>query len=246
MSDFHALNEAPKPSPHSPELYIAITIAILAHVLILLNFPDQGPAKADKPEATIETTSFTLNLQRPSPKPVPVAPATPAPAETQPKPESKPEQVRKKAEKKSAAAPARTPQKPPEVQETRTQNTESEQAPAEAIEELVDQEYPPALSPWINDIENRYLAELRDAILDQRRYPQRARRLMQEGTVTISFLLLANGEIKEVSLEKSSGHRLLDNAAIQSLKRLKKFKPIPEELQRESWGMSIGLKFRLR
>ncbi len=240
MSDFNAINDASRPSSHSPELYIAIAIAVLAHGLVLLNFLDEGPATADKVQATIETTSFTLNLQKPSPKATPVPPRTTPPAET------KPEPVRKKVEKKAAPAPDKTPQEAPEVKETQVSNTKSEQPPAESVEEAEAQDYPPALSPWINDIENRYLAELRDAILDQRRYPQRARRLMQEGTVTISFLLLANGEIKEVSLEKSSGHRLLDNAAINSLKRLKKFKPIPEELQREDWGMSIGLDFRLR
>ena len=240
MSDLHAISDTPKPSSHSPELYIAIAIAILAHGLILLNFLDEGPATADKVQATIETTSFTLNLQKPSPKPAPT------PAQSTPPAEAKPEPARKKVAKKVAPAPARKPQKTSDAKPTESPSTESKQAQPEAQEQPAVAEYPPALSPWINDIENRYLTELRDAILDQRRYPQRARRLMQEGTVTISFLLLANGEIKQVSMEKSSGHRLLDNAAIKSLKRLKKFKPIPEELQRESWGMSIGLDFRLR
>ncbi|MEM7518001.1 MAG: energy transducer TonB, partial [Planctomycetota bacterium] len=48
-------------------------------------------------------------------------------------------------------------------------------------------------------------------------YPKRAIRLGQEGAVTCRILVDATGIVKSVSVAESSGHRLLDEAAIAAV-----------------------------
>lgn len=54
---------------------------------------------------------------------------------------------------------------------------------------------------------------IRDAIMRNVRYPDRARRLGLEGRVVLSFVVLENGTTRDVKVVNSSGHRLLDESA---------------------------------
>lgn len=57
------------------------------------------------------------------------------------------------------------------------------------------------------------LAKLREI----RRYPPAARRLGQEGVVTLLIEIEANGELRAVAVRRSSGFPLLDQAATHLL-----------------------------
>ncbi len=54
--------------------------------------------------------------------------------------------------------------------------------------------------------------------LPQPRYPRRSVRLGHEGTAIVEVHVLASGQISRVKLRRSSGHRLLDDAAIEAAK----------------------------
>lgn len=54
---------------------------------------------------------------------------------------------------------------------------------------------------------------IRDAIMKNIKYPDRARRLGIEGKVMLSFTVLENGMIREVRVIDSSGYRILDESA---------------------------------
>ncbi len=58
-------------------------------------------------------------------------------------------------------------------------------------------------------------------------YPYRARRLHLEGSVGVSFSIGANGTIGTVCVERSSGVRVLDRAAVELLHRVKRLPPPP-------------------
>jgi protein TonB len=49
-----------------------------------------------------------------------------------------------------------------------------------------------------------------------------------------------------VSIAKSSGDSALDQAAMQALQRLGRFKPIPVSIGRASWSMRVPIRFDLR
>jgi protein TonB len=58
-------------------------------------------------------------------------------------------------------------------------------------------------------------------------YPYMARRLGLEGKVVVSFLLTREGEVKEIRIEESSSHTVLDENAIETIKKCSSLFPVP-------------------
>lgn len=94
--------------------------------------------------------------------------------------------------------------------------------------------------------EEGYLSELQRAIKRHQRYPDQARSEGREGSTTLTFVLLADGGFDEVKVARTSGDRELDRAAIEALKRLNQFRPIPLEFGRRRWPLSVSIRFDLR
>ncbi len=68
-------------------------------------------------------------------------------------------------------------------------------------------------------------------------YPRNSARNEEEGEVTIAFLVGIDGRVKEAKVEKSSGHRDLDKAAVSQLSSCDKFKVGTENGKPvESWA----------
>jgi protein TonB len=105
---------------------------------------------------------------------------------------------------------------------------------------------PAAATPGlIASIEQAYKTALQAEIARHRSYPLMARRLRQEGTVAVGFVVQADGRLTAIELLESSGHRLLDEAALAAVREVARFRPIPEELNRQDWPLSVPLNFRL-
>jgi protein TonB len=49
-----------------------------------------------------------------------------------------------------------------------------------------------------------------------------------------------------VRIAKSSGDVNLDEAAVQAMQRLNRFKPIPTVIGRQEWAMRVPIRFDLR
>lgn len=102
-----------------------------------------------------------------------------------------------------------------------------------------------ATAGLIASIEQAYKTALQAEIARHRSYPLMARRLRQEGTVAVGFVVQADGQLTAIELLESSGHRLLDEAALAAVREVARFRPIPEELDRQDWPLSVPLNFRL-
>lgn len=77
-------------------------------------------------------------------------------------------------------------------------------------------------------LKNNY-AYIRDRILRNVSYPNRARRMGWQGKVALSFIITASGYVRDFKVIKSSGFKILDNDAIETVKRTAPFpKPIGE------------------
>lgn len=85
---------------------------------------------------------------------------------------------------------------------------------------------------------NPILSKIRDKIEDARYYPPEARRQKLEGKSAVSFEIAEDGSIKTVSITSSSGNELLDNAALETIKRAAPF-PYYEG------PINLALKFNL-
>lgn len=54
-------------------------------------------------------------------------------------------------------------------------------------------------------------------------YPHQARRLQWAGTCQISFLVLENGRVTDIKVLRSTGHELLDNNVVETVRRVAPF-----------------------
>ncbi len=90
-----------------------------------------------------------------------------------------------------------------------------------------------------------YLHQVKSILERNKSYPPMARRRHEEGVVVVSFTISADGAIAGVSIARSSGHSLLDQAAQETVSRTRKFPPIPAELQRSQLKIEVPLSFRL-
>jgi protein TonB len=95
-------------------------------------------------------------------------------------------------------------------------------------------------------LEQAYLAGLRQAIARQRHYPASARRAGRTGVATVYFVLDRSGRISGARLARSSGSDTLDRAAVETLQRLARYKPIPEAIGRARWPLRVPIRFALQ
>lgn len=117
--------------------------------------------------------------------------------------------------------PMETPAKP-SVPEPLGSSTESAPAvsspPKAAPQEAPMQTARAAPGPDVK-VDHRWLAEsLWRRVAELKRYPSSARLNGQEGKVILKAVIRADGHLAEVSVQKSSGHQILDSAAIEAVK----------------------------
>jgi TonB family protein len=96
-----------------------------------------------------------------------------------------------------------------------------------------------------NKIEFEYNSTIRGSLHGNHRYPHRAVSRQQSGTATLWFTLLPNGMVDQSSITSTSGHKILDRAAITMLQRSAPFPPFPIELQKKYLEFIISVEFRL-
>jgi len=179
----------------------------------------EEPVPAVKPvqETPAEPVEQIVEAPKPQPEPAtslreadPVPPADPVmghaqpteavesrPMETPAKP-SAPEPLISSAPAEPAAAVPSPPHSAP--QEAPIQTAKAPPGPAAKVDHR-----------WIAESLWRRVAELK-------RYPSSARLNGQEGKVILKAVIRADGHLAEVSIQKSSGHQILDAAAIEAVK----------------------------
>lgn len=82
-------------------------------------------------------------------------------------------------------------------------------------------------------------------------YPEEARRNRTFGSLRLAVLLRADGTVEKVDVLQSSGHRVLDLAAIRTIRLAAPFAPFPPELARwdrleiiRTWQFAPGNRLR--
>jgi len=64
-------------------------------------------------------------------------------------------------------------------------------------------------------------------------YPGEARRKKLSGTLVLSVELFADGNLKKITINRRSGHKIIDDAAINIVKLAAPFAPLPIDLQKD-------------
>lgn len=88
-----------------------------------------------------------------------------------------------------------------------------------------------------------YKAELRAKIDKNKYYPTMSRRLGQTGTVVVAFTLLEDGNIVNVRIDKPSQFERLNVSALDAVKKVERFKPIPKEAGDNTMDIKVPVKF---
>jgi len=90
-----------------------------------------------------------------------------------------------------------------------------------------------------------YLQGFRRRVQEALVYPLAARRQGLRGTVELDVWLDSAGRVRDVQVTRSSSHELLDDAAVETVRRLGPL-PFPESLPRRSLRIRLPLVFDLR
>ncbi len=77
-------------------------------------------------------------------------------------------------------------------------------------------------------------------------YPKSAVKRHREGKVTLVFNINAQGEISDVSIKESSGHIILDNAAISSIKKIDIRKELKKLLTAKNSHIVLPVLYNLK
>ncbi len=92
----------------------------------------------------------------------------------------------------------------------------------------------------------RYQDAVKQRIQESRRYPGSAKRRRIEGTVGMGFTVLSNGTGQDIIVMNSSGSEMLDEEAVQTIRRAGPFPPFPKELRRPLLRMQVAIVFSLQ
>jgi len=163
-----------------------------------------------------------------------------------PLPKHKPKNAVKKVAHKKAIVPKKNlplPQK--EVQETVEEIEEEE--PEEIIEELVNNEKrvqeSQAQQSRLKHEKDIYLQAFAQWIKEHLDYPPIAKRLRQEGTVKISFIIHKDGKINKVEVASACPYKRLNKAAHSLFLQYNSFKPLPHSMSK--WELTLPITYAL-
>ncbi len=215
--------------------------------------PEPIPEPEEPQEAVAEPPAEPEPMPDPSPEPpapdpAPELVAEPAPEVIAPAPEQRPKPVpRPKVKPKPTKVPkvARARPTPAPVQSVAT----SVPGPAPAVASPVTPgggTGRAADSANVAAVEGAYLRGLQQAIARNRFYPPGARREDVTGVVTVAFTVQGDGRLGDIRVAKSSGSEALDQAALETLRRLGSYKPIPAGTGRTRWPVRVPIVFNLR
>ncbi|MDR0439847.1 MAG: energy transducer TonB [Candidatus Accumulibacter sp.] len=124
---------------------------------------------------------------------------------------------------RSSPEPANVPEPPPPA-ETLLKNTIDDGPPDDSPDDLPESsaiDANPAArkgeraAPVSAKADERQMESIRRRLSEYVFYPEQARRLGLEGTVTLFVEVAGDGRVEDVRLVASSGHPILDNAAIR-------------------------------
>lgn len=178
-------------------------LALLAHLLLFLSFSlvvNLEPMLAFEKKSDRYLPVYLYQQQSAAQTPSPAQP--PQPQSQQPPPEP---------QKENPDALALKKQPPPKPQPVSARRTKSRSSAAFIEAESIKTGKP---------IDEPLLKELSRATAEKLFYPPEAAAYHIKGMVSISFLLYPDGRVEEVTIAQSSGFRVLDQAAYNTIRSI--------------------------
>jgi len=233
----------------------AIILSILVHLLVVfLLLPKMNKQDMKVPPPLQVSLAEPKSMEN---KPTPEKEKSPEP----PKPEiKKPEPPKPEVKKEPLPAPDKTPttvplSKPPvsvtpkeeQVSET---NPKPEANPTRVITKAADttQETKTVNAPSpekVTAATNDYSSLLAAAIAKYKQYPKIAQMRGWQGLIIIELQLNPQGGVIYSQIKKSSGYDVLDQEALEMIKRASPFPQPPEALRNKNFTVLVPISFKL-
>jgi protein TonB len=236
---------------------LAISLAFLAHIVLLIQYPIDTSEVSQKGSVQ-QAVVISLKSIKALPPAKTVTQATPAPDVTPQK--SEPVRQKSKPIKKPIRAPKLTEKKrvilapPPAVIKPakRTEITSESSSRESSSTQVVDDErsdsFPTGISETeLNDLKLKYQTKLAAWLAKHKRYPKLAKRRKQQGVVKVKFQIDAEGKLLSHQLLERSSYDSLNKEVERMLKRASPMPPIPPALRTEGnqYTYTIPVRFEL-
>jgi len=170
------------------------------------------------------------------PKPQPVLPKKPLP---EPPPVKTPEHI---------PEPPRIETPPPPPPAVITVAPKAEEPPPKYVAPPPPPEPPKPVGPTPQDIEaarNGYGSLLAREFAKHKQYPRIAQVRSWQGTTRVQLELDASGNIISISVSESSGHEILDQQALEMVKKVSPLPLPPDVLRNKPLTIFVPIPFRL-
>ena len=92
---------------------------------------------------------------------------------------------------------------------------------------------------------SNYRGKVRDRLLQNKFYPKLAKRFRMEGVVTFSFTIQRDGQINGLRIVSSSGHPVLDKAALRMVERSVPFDSFPADITSDSLEFNFPASYTI-
>jgi len=229
-----------QPDAQHRALFACVGVSVALHAL-LLAFPDwRSSPSAASPRAL--TAWFAPQPPEAMPRSEAVSPRARREKETppllaSPTPVAMPQETE--------AVPAREPSPAPSNAESaRTEGARAQEAPSQSApgEVIAKSQRDPSDDAAMR---RQYLIALVDAAKLYMRYPPQARERGWEGRVEVRLMIGANGSIKSAIVKTSSRYQILDDQALDMVKKGQQRLQIPPALRGREFSVDIPVKFEL-
>lgn len=104
----------------------------------------------------------------------------------------------------------------------------------------------PGNDPKARAQEADYFALISAHLNRKKRYPKEAKKALQEGVVTVRFTVHRDGAVSDVSIKRSSGNDILDQATLDLMQRVAPLPRMPASMKRDSVVLSLPIDYSLK
>ena len=239
-------------------LWICVVASMLLHIAVLAGFPGlregkpaQAPAKvltAKLAPASVAKIAEPARLPEPAPPPPQQAkpqPVTPVPVQSKPSPVATKAEAAPLAPSTPAAVSAPSVPSaptPPSAVAAAAPAAPAQQASAAPVAPLAAERASDADEAGSRD---QYRLALIGAAKRYKRYPAQAMQNGWTGKVEIRLVIGANGMIQSAAIKTSAGFSLLDDTALDMIKKAKPLTQIPPALRGKEFFVDVPVIFDL-
>lgn len=215
--------------------------------------PKAEPKLESRPEPKVEPRFEPLPVARVEPRPEP----QPTPT-VEPRPEPRPEpRIEPRTEVRPEVKPV--PRETPSVVQPGVEPSVAAPAVAQPVPAPVATAPVPSVvapqpqptAPKIDDAQDRrllatYGQSISKEIKRYQKYPAPAQRRGWEGTAEVLLQISADGKVTGITLSRSSGHAILDEEALDMVRRAAPLPQAPPDLRGRAHVVSVPIVFRLQ